>query len=189
MSTSQTTTPAARRLMVACCVVLALHVLAALYFTLLPDSYLHRRRIALWYREHMLPGPFYRDDQLEASYHARIRYYTHGRWTEPRDYSDEAFQTYHRQPWRYDALKQADYIQGLLGAAYREYRYDKTRAVLLQPAWRTLQHYIANQWQPAGPIDSVNIRYVAFGRTRQPGKSMFLAMMDVTYTPKQHATP
>jgi hypothetical protein len=191
MSTPHTTTPAVRRLMVACCVVLALHVLAALCFTILPNSYLHQRRVSLWYRQYMLAGPFYRDDQLGVSYHARVRYHTPRQsWSPERDYAEDLFHLYHDRPWRYDALKQSDYAQGLVRAAYGEYLRDTTRAVLLEkPAWRTLQAYVAEQLLPAQPIDSVNIRYYGADGTRQPGKRISVKFMDVTYTPQQHAAP
>lgn len=185
MNTAETTTPATRRLMTACCVILTVHVLAALYFTVLPDSYLHRRRVAIGYQEHMLAGPFYRADQLEMSYHAHIQYYSRGqRWSPERDYGDEAFQLYHRRPWRYDALKQSDYAQGLFRAAYREYVRDTARAVLLKkPAWRTLQAYIAEQWLPAAPVDSIHIRYRFVGWARHARYNITSTIMDVTYAP------
>lgn len=175
----------ARRLRLFCVALLLAHVSAGVYLTIMPQGYWHHRSVGIWYRRFLLTGPFYTDDQIRSTPHAHIQYHGIGQeWSASVDCGHERLQEYHAHPWRYSALKLADYDRTILREAAFRARTSVPFDVFWQsPEFLRLQQYTSEQMPANMLADTIRVVYTY--STWQPGDrtERVDTAMDVSFVP------
>lgn len=146
-----------KKVVLVCCVIAACHIVACLYFTLLPKAPLAKTRIGNFYIVRIMTGPFFTSNRLRMSPQLLMSYKTkEGIWSLPYDVGKAKLQLYQHAPWKFNALAKAAFIRHC-GRNIHKVQQD---SVQFENEFVTFHSFLVRDVLPAEKPDSVGLTYV-----------------------------
>lgn len=148
-----------KRIATAIALLLVVHVLLCLYFTVTPRSYiLHRSALGALYHRVFLIGPFFTEQRIASSTHLHIRYKVKdGTWSEMVNYTNRVHREGTPLLLQYNEYRHDDLLRYLA----RSYRPSKTNPEKSTRQACILCRYSIHELIPPGQsVDSINLLFI-----------------------------
>jgi hypothetical protein len=131
-------------------------------------------------------GPFFQETRIRTSSHLYVSTKSGGTWSAPSDYSQVAFATYLRQPWRMNSLRYGNYERYLTRHISNiPEQNDKSHLHDLR-AFRELNQLLTTEWI-VDPVDSIQLVYYVATYDPSGRVSHSDTLMVETYNPSDIA--
>jgi hypothetical protein len=173
-----------KRIGLAATVVVALHIVLSLVFTLTPNAAQHAGLVGLMYKRLMLIGPFFNESRIKTSPHLYIRTYENGRWSSARDFANENYVFFQSHPWRQDMLRMnyfERYISKKVGQRNKPLELGELNE---SGSFRELNQFVLREYIPHS-IDSISLVYGLNRYFPETNTSGFDTTFVYTYNPAE----
>lgn len=138
---------------------LVVHLVISTYLTIRPQS-ATRNIFTTYYNRYLLPGPFFNERYIKIAPHLHISYKNReGHWSGFTDFGIKNFSTFLDYPWRYDKLKESDYLRHIVRLAYLKMGERPFESYKNDVEFIELNDYIKGELLPSENIDSIRMIY------------------------------
>lgn len=164
-------------------IILAGHLIISAYLTLRPRS-ASQNLITTYYKRYLLPGPFFNERHIKISPHLYIRYKgKEERWSDLTDYGIKNFSTFVDRPWRYDKLKESDYLRHIMRLAYLKMGERPFESFKNDREFIELNNYVNGELIPPDRVDSIHMIYVFKSYSLETNRVNVDTVLNLRYNP------
>lgn len=146
-----------RKLGIAACVVIVVHILFCVLLIVLPSRIVHSNFLTSAYKNLMVVGPFFYEAPIKSSSLLQVKVYANGSWSPIEGTRRENFHEYQRQPWRYDLLIKNDFEE-YAANQIKSLKKKEFEFVKRSKPFRELNQFILRRHP--GEIDSISMIYL-----------------------------
>jgi hypothetical protein len=140
--------------------VLVAHLVISVYLTIRPQT-ATRNTFTTYYNRYLLPGPFFNERHIKIAPHLYISHKNKaGEWSDFTDFGIRNFSTFLGSPWRYDKLKESDYLRHIMRLAYLKMGERPFENYKSDREFIELNDYVKGELLPSASIDSIHMIYV-----------------------------
>lgn len=164
--------------------VLCAHLAMSVYYTVGPAGQSSFRK---YYKQYILPGPFFNERHIQIAPHLFVRSKYQEVWGSWRDYGIENFSTFLHTPWRYDKLKESDYLRHIMRLVYLKMGDRQFIDYKNDMEFRELNGYIKGELLPQGNVDSIQLVYVFKTFSNETNQVKMDTVLNLPYNPTEIA--